>query len=85
MSLLKRSAVVAALVGGMTLALAGPAAAHVTVNPNTAAPGGFAKVTFRVPNESDTADTTKIEVNRSPPTRPPAGQWPPSAPSWPPR
>jgi uncharacterized protein YcnI len=63
MSLLKRSAVVAALVGGLTFALAGPAAAHVTVNPNTAAPGGYAKVTFRAPNESDSAETVKIEVN----------------------
>ena len=63
MSLLKRSALVAAVVGGLTLALAGPAAAHVTVNPNTAAPGGYTKVTFRVPNEKDNADTTTLEVN----------------------
>jgi uncharacterized protein YcnI len=63
MSLLKRSALVAAVVGGLTLALAGPAAAHVTVNPNTATPGGFSKVTFRVPNEMDNADTTKLEVS----------------------
>ncbi|GAA0565547.1 hypothetical protein GCM10010172_56370 [Paractinoplanes ferrugineus] len=63
MSLLKRSALVAAVVGGLTLALAAPASAHVTVNPNTATPGGYTKVTFRVPNESDTASTTKVEVN----------------------
>jgi uncharacterized protein YcnI len=62
MSLLKRSALVAATVAGLTLALAGPASAHVTVNPNTATPGGYAKVTFRVPNETDNADTTKLEV-----------------------
>jgi uncharacterized protein YcnI len=62
MSLLKRSALVAATVTGLTLALAGPASAHVTVNPNTATPGGYAKVTFRVPNETDNADTTKLEV-----------------------
>jgi periplasmic copper chaperone A len=63
MSLLKRSALVAATVGGLTLALAAPAAAHVTVNPNTATPGGYTKVTFRVPNEKDNAATTKLEVN----------------------
>ncbi|MFF5076889.1 YcnI family protein [Actinoplanes sp. NPDC000266] len=63
MSLLKRSALVAATVAGLTLALAAPASAHVTVNPDTATAGGYAKVTFRVPNESDTASTTKLEVN----------------------
>ncbi|BCJ46615.1 membrane protein [Actinoplanes ianthinogenes] len=62
MSLLKRSAVVAAAAGLLTLALAGPASAHVTVNPNTATAGGYAKVSFRVPNESDTASTVKLEV-----------------------
>ena len=63
---LKRSALVAATVAGLTLAVAAPAAAHVTVNPNTATPGGFTKATFRVPNESDTASTTKLEVNLPP-------------------
>jgi len=63
MSLLKRSALVAAAVGGLTLALAAPAAAHVTVNPSTATPGGYGKFTFRVPNEMDNADTTVLEVN----------------------
>ncbi|MEU8818466.1 YcnI family protein [Actinoplanes sp. NPDC048796] len=63
MSLLKRSALVAATVAGLTLALAAPASAHVTVNPDTATAGGYTKVTFRVPNESDTASTNKVEVN----------------------
>jgi uncharacterized protein YcnI len=63
MSLLKRSAVVGGAVAALTLALAVPAAAHVTVNPNTAVQGGYTKVTFRVPNESDAASTTKVEVN----------------------
>jgi len=63
MSLLKRSAAVAGMVAVLTLALAVPASAHVTVNPNTAVQGGYAKVTFRVPNESDTDSTTKVEVN----------------------
>ncbi|WP_250002553.1 YcnI family protein [Actinoplanes sp. M2I2] len=63
MSLIKRSALVGATVAGLTLALAAPAAAHVTVNPDTATAGGYAKVTFRVPNESDKDSTTKVEVN----------------------
>jgi uncharacterized protein YcnI len=61
MSLLKRAAVVTA-VAGLVLAVAAPADAHVTVNPNTATPGGYTKVTFRVPNETDNATTTKLEV-----------------------
>ena len=33
------------------------AAAHVTVSSQDAAPGGYGKLTFRVPNESDTASS----------------------------
>ena len=63
MSLLKRSALVAATVAGLTLAVASPAAAHVSVSSSNATQGGYAKVTFRVPNESDTDSTTKVEIN----------------------
>src|SRR4051794_32841390 len=38
------------------------ASAHVTVNPSTATGGGYTKLTFRVPNEKDNADTTKLEL-----------------------
>lgn len=41
---------------------AAPALAHITVNPSEAAQGSFAKLTFRVPNEQDTGDTIKLEV-----------------------
>lgn len=51
------AAVVVALV-----ALAGPASAHVTVNPDTATQGGYAKLTFRVPTEVDDASTVKVQV-----------------------
>nr|WP_249715026.1 YcnI family protein [Micromonospora sp. NBRC 107566] len=44
------------------LALAAPAAAHVTVNPSEATQGKYARLAFRVPTESDTASTTKVEV-----------------------
>jgi len=49
---------------GLVLALAAPlaASAHVTVTPDSAAPGSYALVTFKVPNESDTETTTTFEV-----------------------
>jgi uncharacterized protein YcnI len=43
--------------------LAAPAWAHVTVSSPSAVQGGFAKLTFRVPNEKDNASTTKLEVH----------------------
>jgi periplasmic copper chaperone A len=58
-----RAGVIAAAAAAVVLAVAGPAAAHVTVNPGTATQGAWTKVTFRVPTESDTLSTTKVEVN----------------------
>ncbi|WP_435824069.1 YcnI family protein [Actinoplanes missouriensis] len=68
---LRRTAVVSAVAAVFVLAVASPAAAHVTVNPSTATQGGYTKVSFRVPNESDTASTTKLEVSL--PTDAPVG------------
>ena len=53
------------LTAGAALAIAAPlaASAHVTVNPNTATPGSYATVNFRVPTESETASTVKLEVD----------------------
>ena len=62
-SLLRRTGVVTAAVAASVIALGGPASAHVTVNPNSATKGGYTKVSFRVPTESDTASTTKVEVS----------------------
>ncbi|ASW54837.1 YcnI family protein [Plantactinospora sp. KBS50] len=63
-SIFRRAAVVsAAATVAAVFGLAGSASAHVTVNPNTATQGGYTKVSFRVPNESDSASTTKVEVN----------------------
>ena len=42
--------------------VASPAWAHVTANPGEAPKGGFAKIDFRVPNESDTAATISLEI-----------------------
>ncbi|HZM76177.1 MAG TPA: YcnI family protein, partial [Candidatus Limnocylindrales bacterium] len=44
------------------LLVATPAFAHVTVNPKEVVAGNFERVAFRVPNESDDARTTKLEV-----------------------
>ncbi|MEV7873404.1 YcnI family protein [Microbacterium sp. NPDC089188] len=54
----------AGLAAGAVLAIGAPlaASAHVTVNPNTATPGSYATVNFRVPTESETASTVKVEV-----------------------
>lgn len=42
---------------------ASAASAHVTANPSTAEPGSYSKVSFRVPNEEKSADTTKLEID----------------------
>ncbi|MBY8872452.1 YcnI family protein [Micromonospora sp. PLK6-60] len=52
-----------AAVGAAVFGLAGAASAHVTVNPKEATQGGYGRLAFRVPNESDTASTVKVEVN----------------------
>jgi uncharacterized protein YcnI len=46
----------------LLLLTAAPASAHVTVQPEQATKGGFTKIAFRVPNESSTAGTVKLEV-----------------------
>jgi uncharacterized protein YcnI len=53
-----------ALVASVAAALAIPAAAqaHVTLQPNSAAAGGYTRLDVRVPNERDDASTTKVEV-----------------------
>lgn len=54
----------AALVTGISLALAAPlaASAHVTIDPGQAAAGSYALITVRVPNESETATTNRVEL-----------------------
>ncbi|WP_030909218.1 YcnI family protein [Streptosporangium amethystogenes] len=62
LSHVRRLATVTAGVTALTLGLALPVLAHVTINPNSAQQGGFTKVAFRVPNERDDASTNKLEV-----------------------
>ncbi|WBB72482.1 YcnI family protein [Micromonospora sp. WMMD1128] len=62
---LRRPATAAALTlaaAAAVLGLAGPASAHVTINPKEGTQGGYGRFAFRVPNESDTASTVKVEV-----------------------
>ncbi|WP_433531763.1 YcnI family protein [Micromonospora sp. CA-263727] len=49
-------------VAAAVFGFAAPASAHVTVNPSEAKQGGYGRFAFRVPNESDSASTTKVEV-----------------------
>lgn len=55
--------VIAAFAFITVLVVGTPAFAHVTVNPKEATAGGFARLAFRVPTESDSASTTKLEVH----------------------
>ncbi|WP_330286860.1 YcnI family copper-binding membrane protein [Streptomyces sp. NBC_00576] len=60
---LRRSGVVVALAAAGVLTAAGVASAHVTMHPESYAKGATDGVlTFRVPNEEDTAGTTKVQV-----------------------
>ncbi|THJ64984.1 DUF1775 domain-containing protein [Arthrobacter echini] len=54
-------AVVLTTAGLMALGL-GAANAHVTVAPNSTTESGYAQLTFSVPNESETASTSSLEV-----------------------
>ena len=50
----------------MVVALAVPASAHVTVQPNEAVAESFSKFVVRVPNEQDDASTVKVQVELPP-------------------
>ncbi|CAM5352713.1 Membrane protein OS=Streptomyces microflavus OX=1919 GN=Smic_40250 PE=4 SV=1 [Streptomyces microflavus] len=59
-----RIAIATGVAASTVLLLAGPAAAHVSVQPQgEAAKGGYATLNFKVPNERDQASTVKVEVN----------------------
>ncbi|MGW7402197.1 YcnI family protein [Streptomyces sp. NPDC054833] len=60
---LRRAAAVTALAAAAVLGAAGIASAHVTVHPESYAKGATDGVlTFRVPNEEDSASTTEVQV-----------------------
>ncbi|MGW2648348.1 YcnI family copper-binding membrane protein [Streptomyces sp. NPDC001393] len=59
----RRAGTVTALAATTVLLAAGAASAHVTVHPESYAKGATDGVlTFRVPNEEDSASTTKVQV-----------------------
>jgi uncharacterized protein YcnI len=55
-----------AAVAALALVAPATAAAHVTVQPNTAPAGGFTRLDVRVPNERDDAGTVKVDVQMPP-------------------
>ena len=57
-----RLATVLSVAATATVLGAAPAFAHVTAQPGDAAQGSYSVVSLRVPNESDTAGTVKLEV-----------------------
>ncbi|ADP85073.1 YcnI family copper-binding membrane protein [Pseudofrankia inefficax] len=57
-----RVAGVTAIGAVAVVAMALPASAHVTVSPQSAPAGGYVQLSFNVPSESDTASTTKLDV-----------------------
>ncbi|MGW4563027.1 YcnI family protein [Streptomyces sp. NPDC004561] len=60
---LRRAGTVTAVAAASVLLAAGAASAHVTVHPESYAKGATDGVlTFRVPNEEDSASTTKVQV-----------------------
>ena len=57
---------IATAIAVAALALPGAAQAHVTLQPEEAPAGGFARLDVRVPNEEDDAGTTKVAVQMPP-------------------
>ena len=61
---MKKTIAVAVLAA--TLVVASAASAHVTLQPSEVPAGGFTRLDVRVPNETDNAGTTKVEVQFPP-------------------
>ncbi|MEU7203212.1 YcnI family protein [Streptomyces sp. NPDC045470] len=79
--LARRLPVVGGLAAGGVLLLAGPAFAHVSVQPGQAEQGGYATINFKVPNERDNASTVKLEVTL-PTDHPLSSAMPQPVPGW---
>jgi len=58
----RRFIVAGAIVGTVVCAFAGPASAHVTIDPPSVPKGSTVKLSFEVPNESATLKTTKVQI-----------------------
>ncbi|WP_069813704.1 YcnI family copper-binding membrane protein [Streptomyces sp. TP-A0874] len=77
----RRLPLLAGAAAGTVLLFAGPAAAHVTVQPGEAQQGGYSTIAFKVPNERDNASTEKLEVT-VPADHPLASVMPQPVPGW---
>ncbi|MFH8881957.1 YcnI family protein [Streptomyces californicus] len=79
---LSRIALAGGVAASTVLLVAGPASAHVSVQPvGEAAKGGYATLNFKVPNERDQASTVKLEVN-FPADHPLSSVTPQAVPGW---
>ncbi|WP_171164864.1 YcnI family protein [Streptomyces sp. I05A-00742] len=78
---LGRLAVVGAAAASGVLLLAGPASAHVSVQPGTAEKGGYSTISIKVPNEKDNASTVKLELDLDP-KHPLVSVMPQAVPGW---
>ena len=59
---LSRAAIAGAAATAGVLLFAVPALAHITITPGSAQPGSAAVLTFHVPDEEASADTTRVDV-----------------------
>ncbi|WP_097943914.1 YcnI family copper-binding membrane protein [Streptomyces sp. ms115] len=79
---LSRIALAGGVAASTVLLIAGPASAHVSVQPvGEAAKGGYATLNFKVPNERDQASTVKLEVS-FPADHPLSSVTPQAVPGW---
>ncbi|MEO3751795.1 YcnI family protein [Streptomyces sp. B6B3] len=75
------AAVVAATATGSVLLLAGPAAAHVSIDPGEAEQGSYSVLNVKVPNERDNASTIRLELHLDP-EHPVSSVMPEPVPGW---
>ncbi len=59
---IRRVGALSATFGVVAVLVASTASAHVTITPSSATAGGYATLSFKVPNEKADASTTKLEV-----------------------
>ncbi|MFQ6194658.1 YcnI family protein [Streptomyces sp. NPDC000405] len=76
-----RASLVAGVTAGGLLLFAGPAFAHVSVQPGTAEKGGWSTIALKVPNEKDNASTVKLELTLDP-KHPLVSVMPQAVPGW---
>lgn len=77
----RRSAAVVLAAGALVAVTALPAAAHVTVSPDSLPKGSTAELTFKVPNEESNATTTEVQI-QIPTDHPIAQVLPRQIPGW---